>query len=209
MVSFYSRIADEQIFTSERDRGNKVIPELRECVYIWTYDPQLLSSWHWNLLHLHCAVTEKGVSGAGLFKRLELSLWVSYLKKKQHFSSCKNVCLLYAAVPSELLEASKNWVVSPSQIMSLFVMVSRLWLAVSDLHGKYFWPTCAVVVRQPGIVLLESQEWVISKFNFGFLAWYYLGWRMGKILMKNNTLNSKVLLSVKNLKTLKAYREHT
>lgn len=54
------------------------------------------------------------------------------------------VCLLYAAVPSgELLEASENWVVSPSQITSRFVTVSRLWLAISDPHSVLMMSLCS------------------------------------------------------------------
>lgn len=50
------------------------------------------------------------------------------------------VCLLYTAVPSGELE---NWVVSPSQIASHFVMVSWLWLAVSDLHSALMMFLCS------------------------------------------------------------------
>lgn len=113
------------------------------CPYELTVCQQV-SSWHWNLLHHHCAVMERSISGGRLFKIFEWSLWFSYLQENQHFSSCKNVCLLYAAVPSgELLEAYENWVVSPSQITSRFVTVSRLWLAISDLHSVLMMSLCS------------------------------------------------------------------
>lgn len=128
---------------------------------------QLVSSWHWNLLHHHCAVIEKKHIWWKIIQNIWIKFMVFILTGKPEFLILqKCVCLLYAAAPSgELLEASENWVVSPSQITSRFVMVSRLWLAVSDLHGEHFWHTCAIVVRQPGIVLAECQERVTSKFD--------------------------------------------
>lgn len=178
MVSFYARVADEQIFTSGRDmRGDKVIPKPRGWKYLYTYEHtiwQLVSSWHWNLLYRHCALMEKKCIWWKIIQNIWIKFMVLILTGKPAFLILqKCVCLLYAAVPSELLEASEDWVVSPSQITSYFVMVSRLWLAISYLHGERCWHTCAVVVRQPGIVLVERQEQVTSKLDLGFLAWYF------------------------------------
>lgn len=111
------------------------------------------------------------------------------------------VCLLYAAVPSgELLEASENWVVSPSQITSRFVTVSRLWLAISDPHSVLMMSLCSRR-RQPKPMLAECREWITSKFDLSVLAWCYLGSRdmsrMEKVLMENSPHNSMVLLSVR------------
>lgn len=147
----------EQIFTSERDkRGDEITPEQRGWKYVCTNERttwQLVLSWHRN--HHHCAVTENKNLIIQIF---ELSLWFSYIQKKQHFSSWKNVYLLYAAVPPREA-ALEDGVISPSQIASRFVMVSRLWLAVSHLQGEHFWRTCAIVAmpawhhacRVPGV----------------------------------------------------------
>lgn len=107
------------------------------------------------------------------------------------------VCLLYAAVPSgELLE---NWVVSPSQITSLFVTVSQLWLGVSDLRSALRMSLCSPSETAPNRACRVPGFWITSKFDLSVLAWYYLGSRdmsrMEKVLVENN--NSTVLLSVK------------
>lgn len=171
-------------------------------VFVCTYECmiwQLVSSWHWNLLHHRCAVMKKSISGGRLFKIFELSLGETSIS---HPAKMCVSAVCSSSFRRELLEASENWVVSPSQITSCFVMVSRLWLAISDLHGEHFWPTCATVMRQPGIVLAECQEWVTSKPDLGFLAWYNLGLRdtsrMEKMFMENKPYRSKVFLSVKS-----------
>ena len=181
--------------------NNSEIERMNVCVHIWAYS-----------LAAGIKLRQKSTSPPLCCYRKKRIWWKSIQNIWIKFMACiltgkpaflilqKCVCLLYAAASSgELLEASENWAVSPSQITCCFVMVSRLWLAISSLHGQHFWRTCATPVRQPGIVLVECQGRGTSKSDLGFLPRYYLGGRdmsrMEKVLTENNPHISKVLLA--------------